>query len=33
MYYRTRTYIAGSWDEDDDAISKLYKWKKVIIGR
>lgn len=28
MYYRTRTYIAGSWDEDDDAISQLYKWKE-----
>lgn len=25
--YRTRTYIAGAWDEDGDAIDQLYKWK------
>ena len=25
--YRTRTYIAGAWDEDFDAIQQLYKWK------
>lgn len=28
MAYRTRTYIAGAWDEDFDAISQLYKWKE-----
>ena len=27
MPYRTRTYIAGAWDEDSDAIEKLYSWK------
>ena len=25
--YKTRTYIAGAWDEDADAIEQLYKWK------
>ncbi len=25
-YYRTRTYIAGDWDNDKDLIDKLYKW-------
>ena len=24
--YRTRTYIAGDWDHDKDAIDQLYKW-------
>lgn len=24
--YRTRTYIAGDWDGDSDAIQQLYKW-------
>lgn len=28
--YRTKTYIAGDWDGDSDAINKLYEWKKVI---
>lgn len=27
MIYRTRTYIAGARDEDEDAINQLYKWK------
>ncbi len=26
MVYRTRTYIAGDWDGDQDLISKLYEW-------
>lgn len=26
MTYRTRTYIAGAWTEDQDLISQLYKW-------
>lgn len=26
MHYRTRTYIAGDWDHDKDAVEKLYKW-------
>lgn len=25
-YYRTRTYIAGDWDGDKDAIEQLHKW-------
>ena len=28
MSYRTRTYIAGAWEEDSDAIEKLYEWNK-----
>lgn len=29
MYtYRTKTYIAGDWDGDSDAIEQLYFWKK-----
>lgn len=27
MAYRTKTYIAGDWDGDRDAIDQLYKWK------
>ena len=26
MVYRTRTYIAGDWTGDQDAINQLYKW-------
>ena len=26
--YRTKTYIAGDWDGDSDAIEKLYEWKE-----
>lgn len=25
--YRTKTYIAGDWDGDKNAIEQLYKWK------
>ena len=25
---RTKTYIAGDWDGDSDAIKQLYEWKK-----
>jgi len=25
MSYRTRTYVAGEWDGDSDAIDQLYK--------
>ena len=25
-YYRNKTYVAGAWDEDQDAISQLYEW-------
>lgn len=29
MYsYRTKTYIAGDWDGDSDAIRQLYYWKE-----
>ena len=28
MTYRTRTYIAGDWDGDSDAIGKLYQWNE-----
>ena len=24
--YRTRTYIAGDWDHDKDAVDKLHQW-------
>lgn len=27
MVYRTKTYIAGDWDHDRDAVVQLYKWK------
>ena len=26
MYYRTRTYIAGDWDHDKDAVEALHRW-------
>lgn len=26
--YRTKTYIAGAWDQDKDAIEQIYTWKK-----
>ncbi len=26
MHYRTRTYIAGEWDGDSDAIGQIYTW-------
>lgn len=26
MTYRTRTYIAGDWDHDKDAVDQLHKW-------
>ena len=26
MYYRTRTYIAGDWDNDKDAVDALHQW-------
>lgn len=26
MVYRTKTYIAGEWDGDRDAIQQLYSW-------
>lgn len=28
MVYRTKTYIAGEWSGDKDAIEKLYKWNE-----
>jgi hypothetical protein len=28
MVNRTRTYIAGDWDGDKDAIQQLYKWNE-----
>lgn len=27
MVYRTKTYVAGDWTGDKDAINKLYSWK------
>lgn len=27
-YYRTRTYIAGDWDNDKDAVDQLCKWNE-----
>lgn len=29
MLYRTKTYIAGEWDGDNDAFELLYKWNEV----
>lgn len=26
MKYRTKTYIAGDWDSDKDAVDQLHKW-------
>lgn len=28
MPYRTRTYIAGEWDGDSDAIEQIYRWNE-----
>ena len=28
MAYRTRTYVAGEWDGDSNAIDQLYKWNE-----
>lgn len=28
MYYRTKTYIAGDWTGDKDAIDQIYKWNR-----
>lgn len=28
MTYRTRTYIAGEWDGDSDAIGQIYSWNE-----
>lgn len=28
VYYRTRTYIAGDWDHDKDAVEALYWWNE-----
>lgn len=28
MAYRTKTYIAGDWDGDRNAIDQLYRWKE-----
>ena len=28
MAYRTRTYLAGDWDHDKNAIDTLYWWKE-----
>lgn len=27
MAYRNKTYIAGDWDNDYDAVDRIYKWK------
>lgn len=27
MAYRNKTYIAGDWDNDHDAVEQIYKWK------
>lgn len=32
MAYRTRTYIAGDWSGDKDAIDQLYKWNNGYWG-
>lgn len=28
MAYRNKTYIAGDWDHDYDAVERIYKWKE-----
>jgi hypothetical protein len=28
MVYRTKTYIAGEWEGDSDAIKQLYRWNE-----
>lgn len=28
MSYRNKTYIAGDWDHDFDAINRIYEWKE-----
>ena len=28
MRYRTKTYIAGEWSGDNDAVEQLYKWNE-----
>ena len=28
MKYRTKTYIAGDWTGDSDAVEELYKWNR-----
>ena len=28
MLYRTRTYVAGEWDGDSNAIDQLYRWNE-----
>ena len=28
MTYRTKTYVAAAWEEDQDAIEQLYKWNE-----
>ena len=28
MYYRTKTYIAGDWDNDYDAVEMLHSWNE-----
>lgn len=28
MYYRTRTYLAGDWDGDGEAIEKIHEWNE-----
>lgn len=28
MKYRTKTYIAGDWTDDSDAVEELYKWNR-----
>lgn len=30
--YRTRTYIAGDWDNDKDAVDQLHKWNDSNLG-
>lgn len=32
MANRTKTYIAGDWDHDKDAVDQLYKWKEGKSG-
>ena len=32
MYYRTRTYIAGDWDHDKDAVEALHLWNQRSLS-
>ena len=30
MTYRTKTYIAADWGQDEDAVNQLHKWNNTL---